>query len=540
MNMPDNKQFSAKIIREKRETGQSNTSDKQKKYNRKLIYKRERQNKYRKQKTTDLSSSLTFGRPRQNGLDSALAQRSMAVPTATLYQAYSREESDETVGQESGRLLIHSSCAIPTDHQRRQFITKSDQLLKTKSAPSNVSASGDPSAKFSSHRVHAPDQSSAGHISTASKLFQKRRIRQAYALAKHKNQFISKKSSVAAARKSGQKAADVGSRLLKYIIAHKKGLLIALLIILAVLLIFTLLTSCAQLAIAGIGALSSGSYLPIDYVAISEADLEMTRYEVLLKSQLDQIELALPDYDRYAYDLAPINHDSFMLASYLAAVTGEYSADFVRGEIQSIFEQTYLLILTEKEEWITIKDEEGNITQQEGKVLVVSLKKTAWDQIIEERLDVGQTSLYAYYLDLIQASRYLGTPFAFDWSGQISSHYGWRVHPVYRDLRIHRGLDIGVPIGTPILAVHAGVVTYVRFSDTGYGNYIVVENAEGLRSVYAHCDTITAVLGQSVYQGEVIATAGSTGTSTGSHLHLEVSLDGRYLNPIFLIQNAPE
>ena len=172
-------------------------------------------------------------------------------------------------------------------------------------------------------------------------------------------------------------------------------------------------------------------------------------------------------------------------------------------------------------------------------MLSISLVQTDWNQIIDS-LDANQRQEYEENLKLLTSYRQLESPFDFAWSSRISSRYGWRVHPIYDDLRIHRGLDISVLTGTPIQAVHAGAVSHVQHGDTGYGNYVVIENAEGLRSVYAHCGTITVSIGQSVIQGEVIATAGNTGTSTGSHLHLEITMNDQYINPIFVINQANE
>ena len=97
---------------------------------------------------------------------------------------------------------------------------------------------------------------------------------------------------------------------------------------------------------------------------------------------------------------------------------------------------------------------------------------------------------------------------------------------------MHRGLDIALSEGTPIYATHDGEVTTAAY-DSGYGNYIVITNSEGYTTKYAHLSSISVSQGQTVTRGTQIGAAGSTGNSTGSHLHLEMLKDGTYYNPIF-------
>ena len=99
----------------------------------------------------------------------------------------------------------------------------------------------------------------------------------------------------------------------------------------------------------------------------------------------------------------------------------------------------------------------------------------------------------------------------------------------------HNGIDLGAPQGTRIGAAADGkVVTVVNNqsnSKTGYGNYVVIEHANGVRTLYAHCASVSVSVGQTVSQGQQIGTVGSTGNSTGPHLHFEVKVNGSYVNP---------
>ena len=95
----------------------------------------------------------------------------------------------------------------------------------------------------------------------------------------------------------------------------------------------------------------------------------------------------------------------------------------------------------------------------------------------------------------------------------------------------HTGMDIAIPTGTEIQAVAAGKVLYTRMSSSGYGYHVVINHGGGIVTLYAHCSRILVSAGQEVSQGDVIALSGSTGNSTGPHLHLEFIVDGVPRNP---------
>ena len=99
----------------------------------------------------------------------------------------------------------------------------------------------------------------------------------------------------------------------------------------------------------------------------------------------------------------------------------------------------------------------------------------------------------------------------------------------------HTGLDIAAPKGTPIKAASSGTVTYSGNANDGYGNYVVISHGNGVQTVYAHCSRLLVSKGQHVSQGEVIAKVGSTGNSTGNHLHLEIRKNGVSYNPQYYL-----
>ena len=115
-------------------------------------------------------------------------------------------------------------------------------------------------------------------------------------------------------------------------------------------------------------------------------------------------------------------------------------------------------------------------------------------------------------------------------SGRISSPYGYRKHPIYKVRKLHTGLDIAASSGTSIRCAGDGTVVHAsRWG--GYGNCIIVDHGGGLATLYGHCSRLAVTKGQRVTQGQVIGYVGSTGMSTGPHLHFEVRKDGRPVNP---------
>ncbi len=98
----------------------------------------------------------------------------------------------------------------------------------------------------------------------------------------------------------------------------------------------------------------------------------------------------------------------------------------------------------------------------------------------------------------------------------------------------HRGMDIVGDVGTPIFASNEGLVTTAGWHYS-YGNYIVIEHPDGIETLYAHCSSLAVEAGQHVMRGEYIAAMGSTGNSTGSHLHLEILINGQYVDPLLYV-----
>ena len=117
----------------------------------------------------------------------------------------------------------------------------------------------------------------------------------------------------------------------------------------------------------------------------------------------------------------------------------------------------------------------------------------------------------------------------------LTSPFGMRLHPVLGYYRMHNGVDMACPQGTPIYATRAGTVTVASYQAGGAGNYVSINHGDGFASIYMHMTNYVVSAGQSVSQGQLIGYVGSTGISTGPHLHFGISYAGTYVNPLAYI-----
>ncbi len=117
-----------------------------------------------------------------------------------------------------------------------------------------------------------------------------------------------------------------------------------------------------------------------------------------------------------------------------------------------------------------------------------------------------------------------------DWRSSVTSEFGGRIHPITKVWEGHGGIDIGKPYGTPIYASLSGVVVYATW-DNSYGYFVKIDHGNGFETLYAHNSKNLVTAGQIVTTGEKIAEVGSTGDSTGNHLHFEVRVNGEPIEP---------
>jgi murein DD-endopeptidase MepM/ murein hydrolase activator NlpD len=152
-------------------------------------------------------------------------------------------------------------------------------------------------------------------------------------------------------------------------------------------------------------------------------------------------------------------------------------------------------------------------------------KRFATAKLIEKSFDTAIHSVG-------QGLKHLGSSimFAMPMHGQFTSPFGYRRHPFGGGWRMHKGIDISTSEGTPVGAAAEGIVSKVTYSPS-YGRMIVIRHAMGYETLYAHLSRQLVSVGQQISQGQTIGREGSTGMSTGPHLHFEIHKNGRAIDP---------
>lgn len=120
---------------------------------------------------------------------------------------------------------------------------------------------------------------------------------------------------------------------------------------------------------------------------------------------------------------------------------------------------------------------------------------------------------------------------------RVASGFGYRIDPVYKTVKFHGGLDFAAPQGTPIYATANGTVKVAGNLGNGYGNHVVINHGYGYETLYGHMYRISVRNGRQVKRGEILGYVGSTGKSTGPHVHYEVHKNGRPIDPVYFFYN---
>ena len=366
------------------------------------------------------------------------------------------------------------------------------------------------------------------------KRLQKQRIKREYAKARRAGQAA--KNTKEAAAKSASFVTKVAKKM-QEIASRNVSLLVTIgIFALILIMIMTAISSCGAMFSDGMSTTLAGSYMSVP-AEIDAADLAFSELEMELQKEINNIETDYPDYDEYRYNLDAIGHDPFVLISYLSAVHTEFTASEVQSEIESLFEEMYELTLnpTTETRTRTVTDPEtGEETEEEYTVTILEVTLTATDLgvVVAGHMNEEQKEIYALYNETHGLTQQFYTPLNLYWYSYVSSYYGYRINPVTGQEQFHRGVDIAVPTGTTVLAAMDGTVTTATY-DASYGNYVVIEDSNGYCTKYAHMDTLSVSAGQTVTHGTTIGTTGNTGSSTGSHLHIECLYNGEYYNPLF-------
>jgi len=348
------------------------------------------------------------------------------------------------------------------------------------------------------------------------KAIQKRKIRQKYAQAAHEA-----KQTVQHTQNILNATGQIIRATAQTVAAHKTLFILVALLAVLVVMFSAGLASCTAM-LSGI----QSSYISASYMAneddITNADLYYSEMETDLQIDIDKTEENYPGYAGYTYDIGEISHNPYELMAYLSTAFNAFTFDEIKDELERIFGLQYTLT--------------REVTA--GNILKTTLTVKPLSEVIEENLENDeQRDRYEVYMQTLGNRQAFGNPFDFAWMSYVASPFGWRVHPITGDKRQHTGIDIAVAEGTEIHAVQDGRVVSAG-ENGGYGLCVVIEDDKGYQSLYAHCSSISVSAGQEVKRDDVIAAVGSTGDSTGPHLHLEVLLNGEYLNPYYFVETG--
>ena len=387
--------------------------------------------------------------------------------------------------------------------------------------------------KFLSENPHLKGNSPKKQLQ---RQLQKQRIKREYAKARRAG--AEAKTAKETFTKTANAATGIAKKLQEIAVKNKTLIITIGIFSLLLIMIMSALSSCGSMFTGTVTTTMASTYLSLP-AEIDAADLSFTQKEMTLQNTIDSMETDHPGYDEYDYNLGAIGHDPFTLISYLSAVHTEFTAVDVEHEIQQLFDAMYSLTTEKVEETRTRTgtDAEGNETEEEYTVTIlrVTLTVTPLESIVAGRMDTEQAEIFAAYTETKGGLQVFGTPADYYWYYYISSYYGYRKNPNTGAEELHRGVDIAVPTGTAVYAAHDGTVTQAAY-DSYYGNYVVITDSKGYTTKYAHMDSLTVSAGQSVKKGDTVGESGNTGSSTGSHLHIECLYNGEYYNPLFYFE----
>ncbi|MDI3280663.1 MAG: peptidoglycan DD-metalloendopeptidase family protein [Bacillota bacterium] len=178
---------------------------------------------------------------------------------------------------------------------------------------------------------------------------------------------------------------------------------------------------------------------------------------------------------------------------------------------------------------------EARVRERERVLAEIQSRRESYEQALREleetsrRLEKWIQEQQLRYQRAGDLAKLKGT-FLWPVRGRVTSEFGWRVHPIFKTRLFHEGLDLAVPMGTPVKAAAPGQVILSGWAG-GYGKTVIIDHGGGVSTLYGHNSRLKVAVGDQVAAGEVIAEAGSTGFSTGPHVHFEVRVNGVPVDP---------
>lgn len=567
---------------------------------------------------------LRFEEEGQTG--TSIAKKAGIVALASVHQQV-RKSEDDNAAVEGANNLLEGSEGI--------YYLEQQSIRKTKWRKSRT-------AKYQSKRMaqDAAENTVKQERSYLKKLIQKHRIKKEYAKAKRSEQAIG-----TATVGTIDYIKKIGGKVTNFFKEHRKVYVSIAALIGMMFLIMTSVTSCSSAFMQNLINYTGTSYISSDE-AILQADLYYTQLEAKLQERINQMESEEPGHEEYRYNIGPIEHDPFILISYLSAKYEEFTFEQVKPELDRLFALQYQLETEAVNETVTetttvrvgeslgnvvtsgycncpiccgiwsggptasgvyptsnhtiavdasnpfvpmgtkvvmngveytvedtgafarygvqfdvyydshsaasahghqtwecfLADDNGSreveVTRTRNvDVLNVTLNSGSLMAICQDRLGIFQKELFSAYNETKGNLQMFGSLFEFNWYYNVSSYYGYRIHPISGANQLHNGLDIGVPEGTKVMAGLTGTVAESSYNDS-YGNYVVIKDNKGYELRYAHLKSRSVSAGTAITKGDEIGQAGNTGNSTGSHLHVELLKNGERMNPIFYLETG--
>ncbi len=213
---------------------------------------------------------------------------------------------------------------------------------------------------------------------------------------------------------------------------------------------------------------------------------------------------------------------------------GEMVSGVSEEAVQTVFAMFEEELLDEEGKFEQTDEIEEVIEQEEEFVPVFLSESAVPEELLHpEMLDFGQENdkNEANELDAVSEDKYKAEfTYVTPTNGTVTSAFGNRIHPVSFEKSFHYGIDIANVTGTQINSFADGIIEHTGYSNS-YGNYLIIDHGNEFKTLYAHCDKISVSSGDEITIGEKVAEMGSTGVSTGSHLHFEVRINGKIIDP---------
>ncbi len=237
---------------------------------------------------------------------------------------------------------------------------------------------------------------------------------------------------------------------------------------------------------------------------------------------------AITSYDKERLDEYIANKEYIALCEAQLQTEKEY-LDAMKLCVENEQAAVETLIATKTQE---IENYENSITSKEQAIEEYEAELAEQTEIIQQLEKAIEDEKKKILMSNGKVIIYDGGTFAFPLESytRISSEYGYRIHPILNVKQFHNGVDFAAPKGTKIYAAYDGIVVAATYSST-MGNYVMIDHGGGLYTIYMHASKLYVAKDDVVVKGEHIAAVGSTGRSTGNHLHFTVRKDGAYVSP---------